>query len=114
MNKTLETVLRKFVLVFFDDILIYSKTKTDHLVHLSIVLDLLRKDHWQVKLSKCSFAQQSLAYLGHVVTSSGVSTDPSKILEIQTWKIPSNVKELRFFRPCWLLHEICEALWGNC
>lgn len=95
MNATLQSVLRKCALVFFDDILVYSTNLQQHLFDLSVVLSLLRKDKWQVKLSKCSFAQQSLAYLGHIISGEGVATDPSKVQEVLKWKVPTNVKELR-------------------
>lgn len=62
-----------------------------------MVLELLRKDHWQIKLSKCKFAQQQLAYLGHVISAAGVSTDPEKIKAVAKWTSPTNVKELRSF-----------------
>lgn len=97
MNETLHSVLRKSALVFFDDILIYSQSFEQHLHDLATVLGLLRRDKWQVKLSKCSFAQRSLAYLGHIISGEGVSTDPSKVEEIKNWKIPENVKQLRGF-----------------
>jgi hypothetical protein len=97
MNTTLRPLLRKCVLVFFDDILIYSKTYEEHLHHLEQVLSLLAQDQWLVKLSKCKFAQQSLAYLGHVVSAQGVSTDPSKIADIQAWPVPQDIKQLRSF-----------------
>ena len=67
MNTTLAPLLHRGVLVFFDDILIYSKSLEEHLVHLRQVLELLRRDQWQVKLSKCVFAQLQLKYLGHVI-----------------------------------------------
>lgn len=79
MNTTLRPVLRVSVISFFDDILIFSKTLTDHLQHIKQVLQLLREDHWQVKQSECSFAQKQIAYLGHVINEHGVSTDPSKV-----------------------------------
>jgi hypothetical protein len=69
MNTTLAPVLRKCALVFFDDILIYSPNFDSHLNHLSSVLHLLRKDQWKVKLSKCEFAQTSIAYLGHIISA---------------------------------------------
>jgi hypothetical protein len=68
MNTTLASYLRKFVLVFFDDILIYSKTYEDHIQHIKLVLELLHKDQWKMKLSKCSFAQRQISYLGHVIS----------------------------------------------
>jgi hypothetical protein len=97
MNAVLAPFLRKFALVFFDDILIYSKTYEDHLGHLKSVLTVLDKEKWQVKLSKCAFAQNSVAYLGHVMSADGVATDNSKIVSIQTWPRPTTVKELRGF-----------------
>jgi hypothetical protein len=97
LNTTLAPLLRKCVLVFFDDILVYSATLTDHLEHLRQVLQLLANDQWQVKLSKCTFAQQQLAYLGHIISAAGVATDPSKVHAIQSWPQPTNVKELRSF-----------------
>lgn len=97
MNSTLAPWLRKFVLVFFDDILIYNQSYEQHLEHLRIVFELLSKDQWKIKLSKCSFAQQQISYLGHVISDSGVGTDPEKISAIISWPIPVNQKELRSF-----------------
>lgn len=95
MNATLQPLLRKCAIVFFDDILIYSRTYEDHLKHLQQVLELLNKDQWKVKMSKCSFAQRQIAYLGHVVSSEGVATDPSKIQVIAKWPTPTDVKQVR-------------------
>jgi len=79
MNHILQPYLRKCVLVFLDDILIYSPTLDDHVVHLQEVFELLRQNKLYLKESKCSFAQPSLSYLGHIISSTSVSTDPSKI-----------------------------------
>jgi transposase InsO family protein len=97
MNTTLEPLLRKCALVFFDDILVYSPDLDQHMRDLEAVLQLLRKDKWQVKLSKCSFAQEQLSYLGHVISSSGVSTEEDKVCAVRDWVTPSNVKQLRGF-----------------
>lgn len=97
MNSTLQSLLRKCVLVFFDDILIYSATYEEHIQHLAQVFELLSKDQWLVKLSKCKFTRQSIAYLGHVVSANGVSTDPSKIEVVSSWPIPKDIKELHSF-----------------
>lgn len=78
MNDILAPFLRKFVLVFLDDILIYSQTLTQHIDHLRQVLQQLRKHQLYIKLSKCSFAQTQLKYLGHIISADGVATDPSK------------------------------------
>lgn len=97
MNTTLQPLLRRRAIVFFDDILIYSKTMEDRLDHLRKVLSLLAKDQWHIKLSKCKFAQTSIAYLGHIISESGVATDPAKIDAVVSWPTSTNVKELRSF-----------------
>jgi hypothetical protein len=97
MNATLELLLRKCVLVFFDDILVYSASLKDHLLHLQQVLGLLDADHWKVKMSKCSFAKNQIDYLDHIVSAQGVATDLSKVLAIASWHVPTSVKELRSF-----------------
>jgi hypothetical protein len=71
MNSTLKPLLWRCVFVFFDDILIYNKTFAEHVEHLRVVLQLLANDKWQVKLSKSSFAQRHISYLGHIVSSEG-------------------------------------------
>lgn len=91
MNSTLQPVLCKFALVFFDDILVYSSTLDDHVEHLSTVLSLLQKDQWQVKLSKCTFATRSISYLGHVISETGVQTDPNKVTTVVNWSTPTNI-----------------------
>jgi hypothetical protein len=78
MNSILSPCLRKFALVFMDDILVYSPTLPEHAHHLSAVLTLLRDNNFFVKPSKCSFAQAELEYLGHLVSGNGVATDPRK------------------------------------
>jgi hypothetical protein len=88
MNTTLYPFLRKCVLVFFDDILIFSKTAKEHVHHLRLVLELLRRDKWQVKMSKCSFMQRQLRYLGHVISEAGVATDPDRVTAVQQWPTP--------------------------
>jgi hypothetical protein len=97
MNDTLQDYLRKFVLVFFDDILIYSSSYEDHLRHIALVLKKLEEHSWQVKMSKCDFAKQNIAYLGHIISADGVSTDQAKIDTVRDWPSPCSVKELRSF-----------------
>jgi hypothetical protein len=96
MNATLAPLLRKCVLVFYD-ILVYNPTLDQHVHHLEQFLQLLAQARWQVKQSKCSFAKNSIDYLGHVISASGVSTNPSKIQAIYQWPIPKNIKQLRSF-----------------
>jgi hypothetical protein len=97
MNDVLRPFLRRFVLVFFDDILIYSKTWADHLRHLRAVLDVLHQHRLFVKRSKCAFAAPSVAYLGHVISAAGVSMDPAKVQAIVDWPVPRSVRAVRGF-----------------
>lgn len=97
MNTILAPLLRKCFLVFFDDILVYSESFEQHLVHLKRVFDLLLQDGWKVKASKCSFAKQEISYLGHIISGQGVSTDPRKISAVMDWPQHVNIKELRSF-----------------
>lgn len=97
MNQIFEPYLRQFILVFFDDILIYSRTLEEHLNHLKKVFDILSEHKLFAKQSKCSFAQTRVEYLGHVIDENGVHTDPSKIEVMQNWPVPTNLKSLRGF-----------------
>jgi hypothetical protein len=97
MNTVFRKVLRQFVLVFFDDILIYSKDWESHLLHLQEVLHILADHQLFAKMSKCQFGVSTVAYLGHIISSMGVSADPDKIHAIQHWPTPRSVSELRGF-----------------
>lgn len=97
MNSVLAPYLRRSVLVFVDDILVYSHSLAEHEVHLRQVLQILSDNHLKVKQSKCSFAQPQLAYLGHVISANGVATDEDKIVAVRNWITPTSVKELRSF-----------------
>jgi hypothetical protein len=96
MNQLVRPYLRKFVLVFFDDTLIYNKTWKDHMKHLEQVLSLLEKNQIYEKLSKCSFGKEEVEYLGHVI-SQGVKVDPEKIKAIIEWPKPNNISKLKVF-----------------
>lgn len=97
MNSILADFLRKFVLVFFDDILIYSKSLEDHLQHLQKVFQKLKANRLLIKESKCSFGQKQVEYLGHIISHNGVATDPKKIEAMVNWPFPKTLKSLRVF-----------------
>jgi hypothetical protein len=97
MNSVLQSFLRKFVMVFLDDILIYSSSMDAHLQHIRLVLDKLREHQFYLKKKKCSFMKSELKYLGHVISREGVSTDPSKTEVMLNWPQPRYVTELRGF-----------------
>lgn len=97
MNELFRPVLRKFVLVFFDDILVYSTSWETHVAHLREVLLILQSNFFYAKLSKCEFARDTIVYLGHVVSSLGVGVDQAKIAAVVRWPLPSTIKELRGF-----------------
>ena len=97
MNKVFKPFLRQFVLVFFDDILVYSKSLADHVNHLRKVLEILATNKLYAKRSKCMFACKEVEYLGHVITAEGVHTDPKKVVAMQQWPIPKDIKSLRGF-----------------
>ena len=97
MNTVLRPFLRKFVLVFFDDILIYSPSWSTHLQHINAVLTALRDHHLRLKRSKCDFATTSVHYLGHVISAAGVAMNQEKVAAVATWPQPGNVRALRGF-----------------
>ncbi|KAL0539868.1 hypothetical protein IC582_024089 [Cucumis melo] len=97
MNRVFREFLDTFVIVFIDDILIYSKTEAEHEEHLRIVLQTLRDNKLYEKFSKCEFWLKQVSFLGHVVSKAGVSVDPAKIEAVTGWTRPSTVSEVRSF-----------------
>jgi hypothetical protein len=97
MNSVFMQELDKFVVVFIDDILIYSKNLEDHANHLHIVLQRLRDHHLYAKFSKCEFWLDIVKFLGHTISSDGISVDPSKVQEVLDWKPPTSVHQIRSF-----------------
>lgn len=97
MNDIFQEVIRKFVLVFFDDILIYSKNWAEHLHHAGQVFEILRTHQLFVKRDKCQFGKTKVCYLGHIISPQGVAMDPGKIDSITGWPNPTTLKALRGF-----------------
>ena len=97
MNRVFQPFLDRFVLVFIDDILVYSKDREDHYTHLWVVLETLRMEQLYEKLSKCEFWLREESFLGHIVAEEGIRVDPRKIEVILEWKPPRSVIEVRSF-----------------
>ncbi|WVZ77744.1 hypothetical protein U9M48_025571 [Paspalum notatum var. saurae] len=97
MNSVFMNELDKFVVVFIDDILIYSKNEKEHEEHLRIVLTQLRKHKLYAKFSKCAFWLKEVGFLGHILSEKGVAVDPNKVKDVLNWKQPETVTEIRSF-----------------
>ena len=97
MNSIFTPFLRKLVLVFFDDILIDSKSWEDHVQHVAKVLQLIKGKQLYAKPSKCFFGVKEVEYLGHIASHEGVKVDPNKIKAMMDWPIPKTLKNLRGF-----------------
>ncbi|WVZ85002.1 hypothetical protein U9M48_031967 [Paspalum notatum var. saurae] len=97
MNSVFMNELDKFVVVFIDDILVYSKNEKEHQEHLRIVLSRLREHKLYAKFSKCAFWLKEVAFLGHILSAKGVAVDPSKVEDVLNWKQPQTVIEIRSF-----------------
>ena len=97
MNQVFHAFLDKFVVVFIDDILVYSKSKEEHVNHLRTVLQTLADHQLYAKLKKCDFWMEKVHFLGHVMSAEGVSVDPIKIAAVVDWPKPTNLTEVRSF-----------------
>ena len=97
MNHVLHAFLGKFVVFYFDDILIYSKNLDDHLFHLKYVLDVIRKERLFVNFKKCTFCTDKLVFLGFVVSARGIQVDEEKVRAIQDWPSPTSVSKVQIF-----------------
>jgi Reverse transcriptase (RNA-dependent DNA polymerase) len=97
MNEVFQEYLDKFVVVYLDDIVIYSSTLEEHVEHLKKVFAKLREHKLFVKLEKCSFAQEKIKFLGHIIQQGCIRMDQDKVKAIEEWQPPSNVSELRSF-----------------
>ena len=94
MNRVFQPYLDRFIIVFIDDILVYSGSSEEHSEHLRIVLHTLRERQLHAKLSKCQFCLDRVAFQGHVISVEGVSVDPQKIEAVVNWKPPKNVSKV--------------------
>ena len=97
MNRVFSSYLNKFVIVFIDDILVYSGSPEKHAEHLRTVLQILRERQLYAKFSKCQFLLDKVSFLSHVISAESISLDPQKIEAIVNWKPPTNVSEVRSF-----------------
>ena len=97
MNRVFHPYLDQFVVVFIDDILVYSKDAQEHEQHLRIVLQILREKNSFAKLSKCDFWLKEVSFLDHIVSAKGIRVDPAKIEAIVNWKPPRNITDVRSF-----------------
>ena len=97
MNRVFRPYVDQFVVVFIDDILVYSKDAQEHEHHMRIVMEMLRENKLYDKLSKCDFCLKEVSFLGHIVLAKGIRVDPIKIEVVVNWKPPRNVTEVRSF-----------------
>ncbi|CAN4096853.1 unnamed protein product [Withania somnifera] len=97
MHRVLKPYLDSFMIVFIDDILVYSWSKSDHERHLRLILRTLREHKLYVKFSKCEFWLEPVVFLGHVVSKAGIKVDPTKIRAIRDWPRPTTVFEIHSF-----------------
>jgi hypothetical protein len=97
MNKIFMEYLDKFIMVFIDDILVYSRNEEEHEGHPRLVLQKLREHRLYAKLSKCEFWMKQVAFLGHILSKGGISMDPSKVQDVLSWNAPTNVGDIQSF-----------------
>lgn len=114
MNEVLKDFVGKFVIVYLDDILIFSQTEEEHLRHLRYVLDRLRKEKLLVNIKKCTFMQKELVYLGFVISQEGLKMDPEKVRAILDWPIPKNTFEVISFHGLTSFYKFIKNFNGIC
>ena len=94
MSRVFREFLNMFVVVFVDDILIFSKNEEQHALHLREVMDTFRAHQLKAKFTKCHFWREEVRFLGHVVSKEGLAVDPAKVVDVQDWKVPRNATEV--------------------
>ena len=97
MNKVFIEFLDKFVVVFIDDILVYSKNEEEHKEHLHLALRKLKEHQLYAKFSKCEFWLKEVGFLGHVIFGEGIAVDPTKVVTVTNWESPTSVGAIRSF-----------------
>jgi hypothetical protein len=97
MNQVFMEYLDKFVMVFIDDILIFSKNEEEHDEHFRLVLQKLRENQLYAKLNQCKFWLKEVLFLGHIISEGGISVDPSKVKDVLSWNRPQNISDIRSF-----------------
>jgi hypothetical protein len=97
MNKVFMEYLDKFMVVFIDDILIFSKNEEEHNKHLRLVLQKLRDNQLYTKLNKCEFWSKEVSFLGHIISKGGISVDSSKVNDVLSWNTLQNLSDIRSF-----------------
>jgi hypothetical protein len=97
INSIFHPYIRKFVVFYIDDILIFSKTEAEHQAHVRLVLEVLKREKFYVCKAKSDFAQKAIKYLGHIVDKRGIRPDSKKVEAVQTWPAPKNVHDVRSF-----------------
>ena len=97
MNWIFKSLSDKFIVVFIDDILIYSRTQKEHAEHLRIVLGILREKQFYAKLSKCEFWMDEVKFLGHMISAQGIVVDPTKVEAVVKWESPKSATEIKSF-----------------